>query len=148
MTARTDYWTVAPDLMDTMLNMEKVAAGSGLEYSLYELIKTRVSQINGCAYCLHMHTRDARKAGEREERLYLLSAWRESSYFTPRERAALAWAECITLVSEKGAPQEVWEEVCQHFDERERVALMLAISTINSWNRFAIGFASKHPQKF
>lgn len=148
MTARIDYWKAAPDLMDAMLNMEKTAAGSGLEYSLYELIKTRVSQINGCAYCLHMHTRDARKAGEREERLYLLSAWRESSYFTPRERAALAWAECITLINKKGAPQEVWEEVCQHFDERERVALMLAISTINAWNRFAIGFASEHPQKF
>lgn len=148
MTARIDYWKVAPDLMGAMLGMEKAAANSGLEHSLYELIKTRASQINGCAYCLHMHTRDARKAGEREERLYLLSAWRESSYFTPRERAALAWTETITLISEKRAPQEIWDEVCQHFDERERVALTLAISTINAWNRFAIGFGSEHPEKF
>lgn len=146
MSARLDPWKVAPDLMGAMQALEKAAANSGLEYSLYELIKTRVSQINGCAYCLHMHTHDARQAGESEERLYLLSAWRDSSYYSARERAALAWAECLTLVSEKGAPAEAWESVCEHFDERERVALSLAINTINAWNRFAIGFATEHPR--
>lgn len=145
MTARLDPWKEAPELMQAVLGLEKAASSAGLEYSLYELVKTRVSQINGCAYCLHMHTKDARKAGETEERLYLLSAWRESSYYTPRERAALAWAESLTLVSRKGAPQSVYDEVCQHFNEHERVALTLAISTINVWNRFAIGFSSQHP---
>ena len=128
MTERLNPWQVAPELMDAMLNMEKTAANSGLEYSLYELIKTRASQINGCAYCLHMHTRDARKAGETEERLYLLNAWRESSYYTPRERAALAWTEALTLVSTERAPNAVWQQVCEHFTEHERVALTLAIN--------------------
>lgn len=146
MTVRLDPWKVAPDLMEAMLGMEAAAANSGLEHSLYELVKTRASQINGCAYCLHMHTRDARKAGESEERLYLLNAWRESSYYTARERAALAWTEALTRVSEKGAPTDVWQDVCQHFNERERVALTLAINAINSWNRFAIGFATEHPR--
>lgn len=146
MSERINPWKVAPELMDAMLTMEKAAAGSGLEHSLYELVKTRASQINGCAYCLHMHTRDARKAGEREERLYLLNAWRESSYYTPRERAALAWTETLTLVSDKRAPDAIWEEVCQHFNEHERVALTLAINTINAWNRFAIGFGNEHPE--
>jgi len=147
MTERLNPWQVAPELMDAMLNMEKAAANSGLEHSLYELIKTRASQINGCAYCLHMHTRDARKAGETEERLYLLNAWRESSYYTPRERAALAWVETLTLVSTERAPEPLWQEVCKHFNEHERVALTLAINTINAWNRFAIAFATMHPEK-
>ena len=145
MQARLDPWKVAPELMNAVLGMEKAAANSGLEHSLYELVKTRASQINGCAYCLHMHTRDARKAGESEQRLYLLSAWRESSYYTQRERAALAWTEALTEVSRTGAPDAVYEEVCQHFDEKERVALTLAITTINVWNRIAIGFRSQHP---
>lgn len=148
MEERVNAWKVAPELMEAVLQLEKAAANSGLELSLYELIKTRASQINGCAYCLHMHTRDARKEGEREERLYLLNAWRESSYFTPRERAALAWTEALTLISETHAPDDVYEEVCKHFDEKERVALTLAISTINVWNRFAIGFKTPHPKAF
>lgn len=148
MEERLNAWKVAPDLMNAVLQLEKAAAGSGLEHGLYELVKTRASQINGCAYCLHMHTRDARKAGEKEERLYLLTAWRESSYFTPRERAALAWTEALTLISQTHAPDEVYQEVCQHFDEQERVALTLAISTINVWNRFAIGFKTPHPDAF
>ncbi|CBL44549.1 Alkylhydroperoxidase AhpD core [gamma proteobacterium HdN1] len=145
MQARLDPWKVAPDLMGAMLEMEKTAAGAGLEYSLYELVKTRASQINGCAYCLHMHTTDARKAGESEMRLYLLNAWRESSLYTPRERAALAWTESLTLVSEQYASDDVYEALCQQFSERERVALTLAITTINAWNRIAIGFRSQHP---
>lgn len=145
MKERLDPWKVAPKFMDAVLTMEKTAASSGLEHSLYELVKTRASQINGCAYCLHMHTKDARKAGETEERLYLLPAWRESSLYTPRERAALAWTESLTLISKKYAADEDYEELCKHFDEKERVALTLAISTINTWNRFAIAFRTQHP---
>lgn len=95
-----------------------------------------------------VHTRDARKAGESEQRLYLLNAWHESSYYTPRERAALAWTEALTLISETRAPDNLWEDVCVHFDEHERVALTLAINTINAWNRFAIAFATEHPKDF
>ena len=146
MQERLNHWKAAPELMQSVLQLEKAAAESGLEYSLYELIKTRASQINGCAYCLHMHTRDARKAGETEERLYLLSAWRESSYYSPRERAALAWTEALTLISQNHDLDNLYQDVCQHFNEHERVALTLAISTINVWNRFAIGFNSQHPQ--
>lgn len=146
MTERLNPWKAAPELMNAVLELEKTAANAGLEYALYELVKTRASQINGCAYCLHMHTRDARKAGETEERLYLLSAWRESSYYTERERAALAWTEALTQVSTQGAPEAVYQEVCKHFNEQERVALTLAISTINVWNRFAIGFSTQHPK--
>lgn len=145
MDARLDPWKVAPELMNAVLGMEKAAANSGLEPSLYELIKTRASQINGCAFCLHMHTRDARAAGESEQRLYLLNAWRESSLYTPRERAALAWTESLTLISTSYAPDAIYAEVCEHFDEHERAALTLAISTINVWNRFAIGFRTQHP---
>ncbi len=145
MQARLDPWQVAPELMAAMLAMEKTAAGAGLEYSLYELVKTRASQMNGCAYCLHMHTRDARQAGESELRLYLLSAWRESSLYSDRERAALAWTESLTLVSDKGASDLLYEQLCKHFTEQERVALTLAITTINAWNRIAIAFKSQHP---
>lgn len=145
MQARLDPWQVAPELMNAVLGMEKAAANSGLEQSLYELVKTRASQINGCAFCLHMHTRDARKAGETEERLYLLSAWRESSYYSDRERAALAWTEALTLIAQTAAPDDIYAQVCQHFDEHERVALTLAITTINVWNRIAVGFRNQHP---
>lgn len=146
MKERLDYWQAAPELMEAVLHLEKTAANSGLEYSLYELIKTRASQINGCAYCLHMHTSDARKAGESEERLYLLSAWHDSSFYTPRERAALAWAEALTLIHKRHDLDALYAEVCEHFNEHERVALSLAVSTINVWNRFAIGFNSQHPK--
>lgn len=146
MKERLDYWKAAPDLLDTVLQLENTAANAGLEYSLYELIKTRASQINGCAYCLHMHTRDARKAGESEERLYLLSAWRDSSYYTARERAALAWTEALTLISQPHDLDALYADICNHFNEHERVALSLAVSTINVWNRLAIGFNSQHPK--
>lgn len=145
MQARMDYFKVAPDLMQGMLKMEEAAREAGLEQSLYELVKIRASQINGCAYCLHMHTTDARRAGESEMRLYLLNAWRESSLYTPRERAALAWTESLTLVSQTGAPDEEYEALRDQFSEREIVGLTLLIATINSWNRFAIGFRSQHP---
>lgn len=145
MPARMDYFTVAPDLMNGMLQMEKTVKESGLEHSLYELVKTRASQINGCAYCLHMHTTDARAAGESEMRLYLLNAWRESSLYTPRERAALAWTEALTLIAQTGAPDADYDALQSHFSEREIVALTLLVTTINAWNRIAIGFRSPHP---
>jgi AhpD family alkylhydroperoxidase len=119
-------------------------ADASLEHSLVELVKMRASQINGCAYCIKMHSADARKAGETEDRLYLLNAWRESHLYTPRERAALAWTEALTLLSETGAPDADYEELKAHFTEEEQVKLTLVIGAINTWNRFAVGFRSVH----
>lgn len=145
MEPRLDAFKAAPALMQAMVDMEKAVAGSGLEHSLYELVKTRASQINGCAYCLHMHTRDARAAGETEARLYLLDAWRESPLYTERERAALAWTEALTLVSQTHAPDADYELLKSQFTDAEQVKLTLLITTINAWNRIAIGFRSLHP---
>lgn len=145
MQARMDYFKVAPDLLQGMVQMEQTVKQAGLEQSLYELVKTRASQINGCAYCLHMHTTDARAAGESEMRLYLLNAWRESSLYTPRERAALAWTESLTLVSQTQAPDADYDALTEHFTQREIVGLTLLITTINAWNRLAIGFRAQHP---
>jgi AhpD family alkylhydroperoxidase len=113
---------------------------SGLERSLLELVKMRASQINGCAYCLDMHSKDARAAGETEQRLYLLDAWRETPLYSERERAALAWTEAVTRVAEGHVPDDVYDEVSNHFTEDELVALTLAITTVNSWNRLNIAF--------
>jgi len=110
------------------------------EPSLIELVKMRASQINGCAYCLDMHSKDARAAGETEQRLYALNAWEEAPFFTDRERAALAWTEALTLVSESHVPDAVYEEARKHFSEEELVNLSMAIVTINGWNRMAIAF--------
>jgi AhpD family alkylhydroperoxidase len=145
MEARLDLWKVAPELLQPMLEVEKRLAASGLEHSLLELVKTRASQINGCAFCLHMHTRDARKNGETEERLYLLNAWRESPLYTPRERAALAWTEKLTRVADGGAPDADYQAMSEQFNPKEQVALTLLIGAINCWNRLAIGFGSVHP---
>ncbi|WP_426956392.1 carboxymuconolactone decarboxylase family protein [Muricoccus radiodurans] len=142
MSPRLNYAAIAPKLMQGMLGLEKAVSSAGLEHSLYELVKTRASQINGCAYCIDMHTRDARKAGESEARLYLLNAWREAPHYTPRERAALAWTEALTLVSQTHAPDADYEALKPHFTEAEIAALTFAIATINSWNRIAIGFRS------
>ena len=144
MKARLDPAKVAPDAYKAMHALHNFVENSGLDHKLLELIKTRASQINGCAFCIHMHTRDARKLGETEERLYLLSAWRESPLYSDRERAALAWTEALTLLSETHAPDEVYEEARLHFSEEELVKLTLAINVINSWNRFAVGFRSVH----
>ena len=114
----------------------------GLESSLLELVKTRASQINGCAYCLDMHTKDARAHGETEQRLYALPAWAETPFFTDRERAALAWTEAVTLVSETHVPDDVYELARQHFNEKELVDLTLAVVAINGWNRLSIAFRS------
>lgn len=145
MTARIDHFSAAPDLMKPMLAMEETLANSGLEYSLIELVKLRASQINHCAFCIHMHTHDARKHGESDTRMHLLNAWRESSLYTPRERAALAWTECLTLVATEGAPDAEYAALTAVFETREQVALTLLITTINAWNRLAIGFALPHP---
>jgi AhpD family alkylhydroperoxidase len=143
--ARMNPYAVAPQIMQAMIDMAERLHADGLEPGLLELVKIRASQINGCAFCLHMHTSDARKAGESEQRIYLLSAWRESNMFTPRERAALAWTEALTLITQGHAPDEVYAEVAAQFSEPEIVRLTLAITTINAWNRIAIGFRSVHP---
>jgi AhpD family alkylhydroperoxidase len=129
-----------PEGIHAILNLEKVIRASGLEPSLYELIKIRASQLNGCAYCLDMHTKDARAAGETEQRIYALSAWRETAFYTPRERAALAWTEAITNIQQGHAPDDAYEEVRREFDEASLVKLTLAITQINTWNRLAIAF--------
>ncbi len=118
--------------------LEKANRTGPIEAPLYELVKIRASQINGCAFCLNMHHRDARKGGESQQRLDVLPAWREVELFSDRERAALALTEAVTLISEDGVPDEVWAEVRRNFDERETAALIVAIATINVWNRFAI----------
>lgn len=147
MTPRLNYYKAAPESINAVMELEKHVVSSGLEASLIELVKTRASQINGCAYCIHMHTRDARKHGETEERLYLLNAWRESPLYSARERAALAWTEALTLVAETHAPDEAWEAVRAEFSDAEIVKLTVLIGTINTWNRVAIGFRAVHPTK-
>jgi AhpD family alkylhydroperoxidase len=138
-------YVVAPQTMEAMRDMAERLHADGLEVSLQGLVKIRASQINGCAFCLHMHTSEARKAGESEQRIYLLSAWRESNMFSPRERAALAWTEALTLITQGHAPDEAYVEVAAQFSEPEIVKLTLEITTINAWNRIAIGFRSVHP---
>jgi AhpD family alkylhydroperoxidase len=126
--------------MAAMMALDRYVRGSGLEHSLVELMKIRASQINGCAYCIDMHTKDARAEGETEQRIYALNAWRETPFYSDRERAALEWTEAITLVSQNQVPDELYERVRQHFSEAEMVNLTLAATAINSWNRVAISF--------
>jgi len=142
MSNRIDYTKAAPDAYRAMMGLEKFVHDCGLEPSLLELVKMRASQINGCAFCLDMHSKDARAAGETEQRLYVLSAWREAPFYTERERAALAWTEALTLISQSHVSDELYKEARRHFDEKELVNLSLAITTINSWNRWAIGFGT------
>ena len=127
-------------LGQAMLALQGEVEASGLERSLLELVKIRVSQMNGCAYCIDMHTKDARAYGESEQRIYALNAWRETPFFSGRERAALEWAETLTLVGETHAPDDVFERVRQHFSDDELVALTFSVVTINGWNRLAVGF--------
>lgn len=122
--------------------LEKYVHNSGLEPSLIELVKLRASQINGCAYCIDMHTKDARAAGESEQRLYALSAWQETPFYSARERAALAWTEAVTLVANEHVPDDVYEHVREQFGDKELVDLTLAVIAINGWNRLAISFRS------
>jgi AhpD family alkylhydroperoxidase len=135
-----DYMKTAPDGYKAMSALESYVRQSGLEHSLLELVKTRASQINGCAFCLDMHTKDARVGGETEQRLYTLSAWQETPFFSDRERAALAWTEAVTRVADTHVPDDVFDLVRQQFTEKELADLTLAIVTINGWNRLAIAF--------
>lgn len=145
MGSRIEFARASPEAYQAMLAVSKYTNECGLEHSLLELVKTRASQINGCAFCLQMHTRDARKLGETEERLHLLSAWREAPIYTPRECAALAWTEALTLLTDGHAPDDVYAQVRAQFSEAEIAKLTLAIAVINSWNRIAVGlrFATK-----
>jgi AhpD family alkylhydroperoxidase len=140
MSNRFRYSTAAPGVYQAMLRLEEYVENCGLEQSLLRLIQIRASQINGCAFCLDMHTKDARADGESEQRLYLLAGWREASCYSERERAALEWTEAVTLVADGHVPDEVYERVRPHFSEAERANLTLAIATINSWNRLNVAF--------
>ena len=139
MEPRLNYANLSKEPVKALYAVGNYLAGCGLEHPLLELVKIRASQINGCAFCLDMHTQDARAAGETEQRIYALSAWRETPFFTPRERAALAWTEAVTLVS-GGVPDAVFEEARRHFTEQELADLTWAVVVINVWNRLAISF--------
>jgi AhpD family alkylhydroperoxidase len=138
MQQRIDVTKVSPAAFKAVNALQAYVDQSGLDAKLRELIKIRASQINGCAYCLIMHTREARKIGETDDRMYLLDAWREAPVFNERERAALAWTEALTLVSETHVPDEVYEQVRKQFSEKEIIDLTAAVAAINTWNRIAI----------
>ncbi|WP_042299661.1 carboxymuconolactone decarboxylase family protein [Paraburkholderia kururiensis] len=140
MQARLDFYKASPNAVKAMRGLEERIARSSLEKPLAELVRLRASQINGCAFCVDMHTTDARKGGESERRLATVVAWRETPFFTERERAALEWTEALTLVSHDRVPDAVWEAVKPHFTEEELTDLTLLVTAINSWNRFAIAF--------
>ncbi len=142
MSPRLDFFKISPQGVAALRQLEGYLSGCGLEQSLLELVKTRASQINGCAYCLDMHTKDARAAGETEQRLYALAAWRETPFFNERERAALAWTEAVTRVSEMHDDDALYAELRKRFSEKEIVDLTFAIVAINGWNRLAIPFRS------
>lgn len=143
MTARLNASKASPAAYRAQYQLEHFIKNCGLEASLLELIKLRASQINGCAFCIDMHTKDARAAGESEQRLYLLSAWREAPFYSERERAALEWTEALTLIADNHVPDDSYERVSAHFTEEELVNLSLAVITINGWNRLAISFRSE-----
>jgi AhpD family alkylhydroperoxidase len=136
------YTEIAPGAYQAMLGLEGYIGESGLEHSLLELVRTRASQLNNCAFCLDMHSKDAIAAGETPQRLLVLSAWRDAPFYTERERAALAWTEAVTQLGPSGVPDEVYSATRQQFDERQLVDLTMAIVAINGWNRLAIAFHS------
>lgn len=135
---RVDYRRIAPQAVQAQLGLEKYIHECGLESSLIELVKLRASMINGCAYCVDMHTKDARAAGETEQRLYAVSVWREAPFYSPRERAALAWTDALTEMSRAEISDELFGEVREHFSEKEIVDLTMVVVTINGWNRLAV----------
>lgn len=143
MTARINYTKAASGAYRAMSQLEQYVRNCGLETSLIELVKIRASQINGCAYCIDMHTKDARVAGESEQRIYLLSAWREAPFYSERERAALEWTEALTLIADNDVPDEIYERVKPYFTDEELANLTIAIVTINGWNRISISFRSE-----
>jgi AhpD family alkylhydroperoxidase len=140
MTPRLNAAHAAPGAYRAMMQLQQYVDGTGLDHKLLELVKMRASQINGCAYCLDMHSKDARALGETEQRLYALNAWRETPFFSDRERAALEWAEAVTLVHDGHVPDAVFEAVRPHFSETELVDLTMALVAINGWNRLSIAF--------
>ncbi len=146
MTTRANPYAAAPELLKLFLNFSNQVAASGLEKPLLELVKIRASQINGCANCLNMHTYEARRAGETEQRIAVLSAWQEAPLYSDRERAALAWTEHLTLVADRRAPQHVYDALNAQFDAEEQVKLTMMINVINSWNRLAVGFGLFAPE--
>lgn len=143
MSERLRYPRIAPAGYHALAGLQKYVSECGLEPALLELIKIRASQINSCAFCLDMHWKQARAAGESEQRLYSLNAWRETSFYSARERAALTWTEAVTKISENHIPDELYDEVQSHFSEKELVDLTLAVTTINSWNRLVISFRTE-----
>lgn len=145
MKMRMNYYAKAADLMKPMLALEEAVAKSGLDPMLIHLVKLRASQINGCAYCVDMHVKEARKDGEAEQRIHLVSAWRESPLFTDRERAALEWTEALTLLPQSRADDQFYDPLKAHFSDVEIVQLTMLIGVINVWNRLAVGFRSQHP---
>src|SRR5262245_40600906 len=140
MTPRIEHFKVDPGAYKAMMGLQAYVNESGLEHSLLELVKTRASQINGCAYCIDMHTKDARARGESEQRLYALNAWREAPFYSARERAALAWTEAVTLVGQGHVPDDVFAQARSEFTEVELANLTMAVVVINGWNRLAIAF--------
>lgn len=145
MKPRIQFWNVAPDVMKQVLALSNAVNECGLEHSLLHLVKLRASQINGCSYCVDMHAREARQDGESEQRLYLVSAWRESPLFTDRERAALEWTETLTQLAGHHVEDSSYEAVRAHFEEEDLVKLSVAIGMINVWNRLCTGFRAIHP---
>lgn len=142
MQPRLDFYKASPEAAKAMIALEGAVTRSGLEPDLLELVKLRASLVNGCAYCVDLHSADARKRGESERRLHAVAVWRESPFFSERERAALAWTDALTLVAQTRAPDADYDWLSSQFDEDERVKLTLAINAINGWNRLAIGFRS------
>jgi len=140
MEPRMKYWKTSPGVLKAMMALQNAVNASGLEKNLRDLVSLRASQINGCAFCIDMHTKDLRAEGESEERIYLLEAWRETPFYSERERAALAWTEALTRISERAVSDEVFDDVRKHFSDDELSKLTLAIAAINSWNRFGVGF--------
>jgi AhpD family alkylhydroperoxidase len=145
MTQRINLYAIDQKALEPMIAIEAYLQKSGLEHALMHLVKMRASQINGCAYCLHMHSADALKEGEDTKRLLLLDAWRESRLYTPRERAALAWTEALTNIAQTHAPDADYAELKARFNDQEIADLTLLAATINSWNRLAIGLRAEHP---
>lgn len=145
MTARMNYFAKAPELMKSVMAVETAIKATGFDPRLIHLIKLRASQINGCAYCVDMHVKEARHDGEPEQRIHLISAWRESPLYSERERAALEWTEALTLLPSSRADDAFYEPLKAHFSDEEIVQLTVAIGLINLWNRLAVGFRSPHP---
>jgi AhpD family alkylhydroperoxidase len=143
MKSRMEYWKIAPGAFKSMSSLEAYLRESGIDHSLLHMVKLRASQVNGCAYCIDMHWKDARATGESEQRLYGLDAWRETDYYSDRERAALEWTEALTNIAEGHASDGVYDAVRGHFSDKELVDLTWAVAAINAWNRVAIAFRSE-----